>query len=397
MTQFAFKMRFISCAVIAATASQTLHAKGFTFAPEVQAQIDFDDNVFLLADEESATEIIGTETRSDTIIDFGAGFAAEYEDDVNLVEVKAEAYRSEYLDFDVLDFTGVDVDVKWNWNGNKRINTELGYNFKRDQSNFSEENLAQGDLFNRNRAYFEVAGKATEKNDVYFRSSVQTKDYEIRDQLENDVVDLVLGVRRVSPLGNSIGFELSRSEGDFPNRLTFSPTIESLEDYTQDAATIKVDWKPSNKSRLRADIGYIDREHNSQLSEFDTSGLVYDFRFTWDVGRRTELNAQFVREIRDTENVLTLFNEEDRLKIDGAWRVTSKLRLSSAVTFREVDFIQSGFVREDSATLFEAAAEYELNRRSTFGFTFITRSRDSTSITNEFDNNLVLFNYRRKL
>jgi len=278
MIKFPFKMRIISCAVIAFVSNQPLQAEGFIFSPEVMAQIGFDDNVFLLADEESATDIIGTETRSDTIINVGAGFDAEYEDDVNTVEVEAEIYRSEYLDFDVLDFTGADIDAKWNWDGNKRINTELGFNFKRDQSNFSEENLAQGDLFNRTRAHFEVTGKATQRDDVYLRSSLQTKEYEIRDQLENDVFGVALGVRRVSSLGNSIGFEISRTEGDFPNRLTFSPTIESLEDYSQDEATFKLDWKPSNKSRLRADIGYIDREHNGQLSEFDVSDLVYDFR-----------------------------------------------------------------------------------------------------------------------
>ena len=397
MTKFPFTLRIISCVVIASVSSQPVQAKGLTFAPEVLAQIGFDDNVFLLADEESASEIIGSESRSDTVIDLGAGFDAEYEGDIHTIEVNADAYISEYLDFDVLDFTGVDVDATWNWNGGKRINTELGYDFKRDQSNFSEENLAQGDLFNRSRAHFQVNFIASKSNEVYLRSSAQTKDYEIRDQLENDVFDVVVGYRRESPLGNSVGFEISRTEGDFPNRLAFSTTFESLEDYTQDQATFKIDWKPSNKSRLRADIGYIDREHNSQLSEFDVSDLVYDFRFTWDIGRRTELNAQLVREIRDTENVLTLFNEEDRFKIDGAWRVTRKLTVSSAVTFRDVDFIQSGFTREDSATLFEAAVQYDLNRRSAFEFTFTTRTRDSTSVTNEFDNNFVLLNYRRRL
>lgn len=397
MTKFPFKLRIISCVVLASVSSQPLHAKGFTFSPEVLAQIAFEDNVFRLADEENAADIIGTDSRSDTIIDLGAGFDAEYETDVNTVEVNADIYRSEYIDFSVLDFTGLDIDAKWNWNGNNRVQTELGYDFKRDQSNFNESNLAQGDLFNQNSAYFEVTGKATQKNDVYLRVAARTIDFEIRDQLENDVFDLALGVRRVSRLGNSIGFEISRSEGDFPNRLAFSDTLESLEDYTEDQATVKIDWRPSSKSRLRADIGFIDRQHNSQLSEFDVTDLVYDFRFSWDVGPRTELNAQLVREIRDTINVLTLFNEEDRFKIDAAWRVTSKLRVSSGVTFREIDFIQSGFVREDSATLFEAEVQYELNRRSLFGFTFRTRDRSSNEFDNEFDSNLALLSYRRKL
>jgi len=397
MSKFPFKLRIISCAVIATLSSQTLQAKGFTFSPEVVAQIGFDDNVFRLSDEESASDIIGTESRSDTIIEAGAGFEAEYESSVHLVEVNAEAYRAEYIDFSVLDFIGVDVDAQWTWSGNKRIQTELGYDFKRDQSNFSEENLAQGDLFNQNSIYFEIVGKATQSNDVYFRSSIETKDYEVRDQLENDVYDVAVGIRRISRLGNSISFEISRTEGDFPNRLAFSQTLESLEDYTEDQATIKVDWKPTSKSHLTADIGYIDRQHNSQLSEFDVSDLVYDFRLTWDVGLRTELSAQLVREIRDTENVQTLFNEEDRFKIDAEWQVTNKLTVSSGVTIRDVDFIQSGFIREDTATLFEAGVEYDLDRRSIFGFTFRTRNRSSNNFDNEFDSNLAFLSYRRKL
>ena len=120
-------------------------------------------------------------------------------------------------------------------------------------------------------------------------------------------------------------------------------------------------------------------------------------RDRWDIGRRTELNAQLSREIRDTENVLTLFNEEDRFRVDAAWKATSKLRLSSAVIFRDIDFIQSGFVREDSATLFEASAEYNLDRRSSFEFVFTTRTRNSTDFVNEFDNNALVLSYRRKL
>jgi len=397
MTKLPFTMRVISCALIATAANQSAQAKGFTFLPEIEAKIGFDDNVYLLSDQESSPEIIGSDSRSDVTIEAAAGFAAEYKDNVQNFQIDAKAFRRDYNNFGVLDFTGGSLDANWSWNSSKIWHTEIGYSFKRDQSNFSEENLAQGDLFNQNRLYLELCNHLNERNDLYFKSSVQSKTYQRRDVLESERYDVSVGFRRNTTLGNTLAFELTRAEGDYPNRLDFSQFSESLQSYSQDEATIKVEWKPGERSQINANIGYINREHNSELSEFDYNGLVYDFRFKWDVGYRTQLSAQYVKQLRDTENTRTVFNQEERLRANVKWHLSNKLWFISGVTLIDVDFVQNEGNRKDFATILEAGVKYDVDKRSSVEFKFKSRARNSNDELNEFDSNLALLSYQRYL
>ncbi len=397
MTKFPFTMRVISCAVIAASVSPAANAMGFTFSPKIQAQLGFEDNVFRLADQESAEEIIGTDDRDDLIIDVGAGFVSEYESNNQKFELEAKAFRREYLDFDVLSFTGGEIDAKWNIALNSQWHADLGYNFTRDQSSFSEENLAQGDLFDQNRLYFELTNRYGKNNDVFFRASFQSKDYEVREQLENDTYDFTAGVRRTSSLGNTLSFELTRAEGDYPNRLDFSAFGESLQDYSQDQATVRVDWKTGTRSTLKASVGFVNREHNDELSELDFQGVVYDFRWKWEISQRTEFNAQYAKQLRDTENLLTVFNEEERLSASLKYNLTNKLLLTSGISLQDIDFERINENRDDTATIFEAGVQYDLDKKSTVGLTFKSRTRTSNEEFSEFDSSLTLLSFERIL
>lgn len=397
MTKLPFTMRVISCALILSAVNQPAHAKGFIFSPEVHLELGFDDNVYLLADEESAAEIIGSDSRSDVIIEAGAGINVEYEDNGQKLKVQTNAFRRNYNEFGVLNFTGGNIDANWERSLNKRWHTELGYKFKRDQSNFSQENLALGDLFDQNRFYFELLNNLGESRNIYFKSSFQSKNYQLRDVLENDRYDFSLGFEKTTQLGNSIGFELTRAEGDYPNRLNLSQFDESLQSYSEDLAKIKIEWSPGERSNLKADIGYINREHNNELSEFDFNGLIYDFRFQWNVGYRTELTAQYIKQLRDTENTLTIFNQEERFKTSLKWDLSNKLQFTTGVTLVDVDFVQNEGNREDFATILEAGLKYDLDKKSILGLTFKTRRRTSNNTLNEFDSNLAMISYRRNL
>jgi len=381
---------------IAAVQIQPLFAQGMEFQPEVAIQIQSDDNVFLLAEEESVFDHAGGDSRSDIILDGFFTLGGIYESDRHSTRIDAEVFRRNHNEYGVLDFTGGNFGIQWNWLLSPRWKTELAYDFIKNQSSFSEENLASGDIFNQNRIDGEAIYGLSPDRDIYIGSSFKSRDYEQRDVLENERFDIRLGFTQRTSRDNSFGFEISQGEGEYPNRLNLTNFVDRLQSYSEQMISGNMEWNPGERSRVNLEAGYINREHNSELSEFDYNGLVFNLRFRWSLGARTDLTVQAIRQIRDTENSITLFNKDTRLRTSIEWQSTSKLSFTLSASLFDTDFVQANREREDSAKIFEVGANYAFSERSSTELTLRARDRSSNNALNEFDNNLALISYRYK-
>lgn len=391
------KWHTLTCSVALAFVSPSLQADELEFHPYVEAAFTYDDNVYLLADHEDATQIIGHNERSDTIIDFVAGARGRYQSRRQNVKFGARVFRQDHNDFSVLDFTGATANIKGEWELSKRWTTNAGYRYERNQSSFSEENLAQGDVFDMHRAEGGLALHIGENKDLYVNAAFRDKDYEQRAALANERTDISFGYRQFSRRDSWLALELTHAEGDYPNRLSFANDIASLQDYTEDSVKLLSRWQLSDKTRLDANIGYVDRQHNESLSNFDYSGLVFDVDLEWAIGSKTQFIAQLTQRLRDTENTKTLFNKEQRLTIGLEWATSERLMFKSAVTLLDLEFIQQGQNRKDTGGIFEIGAEYNLSKRSSLEPKVRMRTRSSNNIDNEYDNGIATIIYRYML
>ena len=385
-----------ACFLVTALTSSVAIAE-LEVTPEIEVQLRFDDNVFLLADEESTAEINGNDQRSDLILDAIASGSGKYEGTWHNFQVDAQAFRRQYSDFDFLSFTGGKVNTKWSWNISPRWDTELRYVFVKDQSSFSDENLAQGDIFNENRVTGKVAYKLNQAGDLYLKSSFKTRNYDVRDALENDRYDFSLGYIRYTQLKNFYGIEISQADGEYPSRLGQVNAEAQVQEYTENAIDAFIKWRPGQNSVFDAKIGFIDRQHNDQVSNFDYSGITYDFRYLWNYSSRTEITAQLSKQVRDTENSITAFNRDERLKIGAKWRYAEHIVLTSSITLFDSDFVQANGNRKDFGATLDLGAIYEFRVRSSLGFNLRARNRTSNRDLSEFDNAVALISYKYKL
>lgn len=391
------KRYLLLCNLALATASLSLQADELEVNPYLSAAFTYDDNVYLLADQEDAVQIIGQDERSDTSIDVSAGVQGEYESRRRSIKFGARVFRQNYNEFSVLDFTGGNASAKGKWKLSPRWSTHAGYRYERNQSSFSEENLAQGDVFDLHRADGGLTLHIGENKDLYVNAAFRDKDYELRTALANQRTDISIGYRQFSRKDNWVAVEFSHGDGDYPNRLSIADDIASLQDYTEDSVKLLSSWQLSDKTRLETNIGYVDRQHNEELSSFDYSGLVFDVDLEWAIGSKTQFNAQLTQRLRDTENSNTLFNKEQRLTLGFEWASSEKLMFKTALTFLDLEFVQQGQNREDTGGLFEFGADYALSKRSTLEPKIRIRSRDSSNIDNEYDNSVATISYRYML
>jgi len=394
------RCKLISVALLSII-SPSAYADELKVSPFLSASLTYDDNVYLLADEEDEIQIIGQDQRSDTIINAGIGVNGKYDSRSSNIKFGARVFRRDHTDFEVLDFTGGDASVKGNWKLGKRWETELGYRFERDQSNFSEENLAQGDVFDSHRVNAGLTLHVGEKRDLYINASFKDKDYEQRFALANERTDISLGYRQFSRRDNWVALEVAHADGDYPNRLDFSgQNLEeniSLQSYTEDSLKLLSKWRLGKKTKIEAHIGYIDRQHNDVLENFDYDGVIFDFDLEWNIGSKTQFTANVSQRLRDTENTNTLFTKEQRLSMGFEWTSSEKLMFNTALTFLDLEFIQQGENREDTGSILEVGAKYAINKRSSVEPKVRIRTRSSNNLNNEYDNSIATINYHYML
>lgn len=384
----------LSCSLALSPVSLPVYAEGLELSPYVSAALTYDDNVYLLADNEDPVQITGQGQRSDTIVDIATGLTGKYESRSRSIQFGARVFRQDHDRFSVLDFTGGTADFKGDWKLSKRWTTHVGYKYERNQSSFSEENLAQGDVFDLHRADAGLTLHVGENKDLYVKAAVRDKDYEQRFALANERTDVSLGYRQFSRKNNWIALELNQANGDYPNRLSFFNDIARLQDYTEDSVTLLSSWRLGEKTKVDASVGYVDRQHNDSLSDFDYDGLVFDVDLEWAIGPKTQFVAQLTQRLRDTENTNTLFNKEQRLTLGFEWANSEKLTFNTAFTLLDLEFVQQEENREDTGTILEIGATYDFNKRSSLEPKIRIRSRNSNNIENEYENSIASISYR---
>jgi len=98
------RCKLISVALLSII-SPSAYADELKVSPFLSASLTYDDNVYLLADEEDEIQIIGQDQRSDTIINAGIGVNGKYDSRSSNIKFGARVFRRDHTDFEVLDFT----------------------------------------------------------------------------------------------------------------------------------------------------------------------------------------------------------------------------------------------------------------------------------------------------
>ena len=324
------KLKSYSYILVTSITLNTLQvaAEDELFTPYAHVSVALDDNVFLQSDEELLNNPIDDQTDAeDTVTEYGAGLRTDITSSSQHYLLSFDAYRRDYSEFDRLNFTGGNINAKWDWYLNKKWDGEISYLFKREQSNLGDQRLINGDVYDLNQAKIKAIRHTSANNEIYIAAIFRNKEYEERQNLDNDQTNIALGYKYISPKNNSIALELRGAEGESSNSSNLLTSLPTLTNYEQGSINVITGWKTSAGDNLKFEIGYVTRDHDAQFNEFDYNGVVLEFDHLWKIANRTQLKWGFGRKLNNTENTVTLFTKEDFGFINAEWAATQSCLL----------------------------------------------------------------------
>lgn len=291
----------------------------------------YDDNLLRLPDGQSQLASDGTVRRGDQILRYGAGVVLDKPVSRQRIYANVAYYQNDYNHFDQLDFNGPVIDAYWAWQVGNLWSGKLGYDRDRALSNFADQLNPQKNIRTQERWYFrpqyELGASLRLRGALEFYAldnSVFTNS-----NREDTIYDL--GIERISPQLNTVGFFVRYTDGEYTDRVPVPGVRETSFDQTD--FDLRVDWKVTGASRLAGRVGYTNRQFPG-----DNFGGVTG-RMTWDWAPTGKTSIVFVarRQFEYPEDVLGNGALVQGVSVAPRWNATPKISFGAFAEYWERD------------------------------------------------------------
>jgi len=202
----------------------------------------------------------------------------------------------------------------------------------------------------------------------------------------------------VTPLGNAIGIEGRRTNGNAP----FAQVVGGIpldNDFTEREVAGVLTWTATAQVRATARLGRTTREHE-QFPGRDFKGTTGRATVDWQPLNKTAFTFSVYREPRSIIDVDAAFVDVRGWSIGPRWAPREKLVFSGALIRERLNFSGDPAIeilgtpeREETVRALRLAAGWEPKRLTQVGLAVERGSRDS-NVGRDYDYNQVMANLR---
>ncbi|NMG29266.1 XrtB/PEP-CTERM-associated polysaccharide biosynthesis outer membrane protein EpsL [Aromatoleum evansii] len=244
--------------------------------------------------------------------------------------------RSDYLEFDHLDFTAHNFGAAWQWIlGNQWSGTISARQDERLRS-FSDRigTVRSINTFRQYRADARYlmhpqwsfgAGWARMDSRFDDRESAGSEYIE-------DAVEALVQYRSLA--GSTLALVGRDAEGRYPER---NETLTTVTGYTQRDLLLRADWGVTGHSRVSGQVGYTARQY-PHAGDKDFNGLTGRVTFDWNPTGKLALGMTARREMGAREDVADNFVITRAVSVDPVWQIGNKLRLRGRLEWLKRDY-----------------------------------------------------------
>lgn len=295
----------------------------------------YDDNVFRLDDDESASALLGESGRSDSIRQIGAGIRYDLPVSRQLFSFEARADNFDYNRFSELDHTAYLFGGNWGYQAGPDISGDLGYRRSRRLTRFNELQAPQRDLITLDRGYVSSTYRIFPRLQVRGALQGDRIDHseESRRDLDQRIATETIGVDYVSTRENTLGAQLQLKQGNYPNPQIVGGTAIDNE-YDEYEISAVTGWQFAPKTRFDGRLGYTDREHD-EISQRDFSGITYRGTLAWAPSSKILVDGALYREIASVEDLIASFVLTEGVSAGIAWAPTIKIVLQARAIYED--------------------------------------------------------------
>ncbi|HEX7052534.1 MAG TPA: hypothetical protein VF211_01205 [Burkholderiales bacterium] len=358
----------------------------------VQAGAMVDSNI-LRRTEGSPTETVGrvgVGGRKDTYI---------YGRQMLRLEGRLDGYL--YNRFDDLSNVGYGASGEWHWALGGDLSGVLGISRRRYQRDLAQLQRATRDMITETR-YLANAAYAIGPS-LRVRGALDRVDFDTSaSDLELRTTGGLLGVDYVTPLGNYVGLEYRRANGDAPISERIDPLGVFVDNSFEEQTVALRTGYIGAFLRLTGDIGRTRRTY-SDLPGRDFEGTTWRVRADWLVTAKTVLGFETYRRPASIIDIATSHVVARGVAFGPGWAPTAKLNFSARIMRERQEF--SGDpgtalapdvfpLRLEIIRNVRLGAYWEYTRQIHWQFAIDHGSRESNVLDRDFDYNAFIANVR---
>jgi exopolysaccharide biosynthesis operon protein EpsL len=318
--------------------------EGDIFRPTVAYAFGYDSNLFRL---DSAAQ-------SETYQRLGVGFDLDWKQGRQRVVSRVQASKTRFSRYSLLDNTGHDINLDWQWELGNQWSGRLGTSLNQSQGSYRDIQAIISNTRTNDSTFFEANYLIHPRWRASIRTNASTYSYSAAAQRSSNVEAVTSSIGSYY-LGRSIeriGVEYRVTDGRFPDRV-LTPTIDVA--YQERAIELVADWAVSGKSRLNARIGQMQRQ-NTHIAGWNFSGLEWRINGTWAPTGKSLLGASIYRDVNNVEFATANHSVTDGLNLYYTWQVLPKTRLQASLGHENITYDTLG--RQDQITTGALSAVY---------------------------------------
>lgn len=369
-----------------------LGVEGDTFRPLVSYSYGYDSNLFRVESDTVALLLLGSPIQSETYQRLGIGFDLDWKQGRQRVVSRMQASKTRFNRYSLLDNTGQDMNLEWQWVLGNQWGGRLGKSLNKSLGSYRDVQALVSNTRTSDSTFFEANYLIHPRWQASVRSSSSTYEYSAASQQYSnvDTDSTTLGAYYLGHSLERIGIEYRVADGRFPNR-TQTPTLDVA--YQERNLALVAQWAASGKSRLNARIGHIQRQ-NPHISGRDYSGLEWRFDGIWSITGKSMLGGSLYREVRNVEIATANHAIVDGANVNYTWQVLPKTRLQASMGYENIDYDTAS--RQDKISTSSLMAVYEAWSGGELSTGYQRESRETTAAFLGYHSNSLFLNANLK-
>jgi len=370
---------------------QTIAAEGDTFTPYYTSGVVYDSNL-LRIDDDNKSAIGGESGRSDTLIKNVLGLDADWQLSRQEFLLTAAVSDNDFQRFNSLDYQGKYLKTQWNWQVGNYFSGNIGQTFNRTLASFNDIRGLSGNLRDQQRKYFTLNWLLHPRWQTGFSYSENELEYAEPVQRFANFNSYIIGLNLnyLTPKGSKVGFNLSQENGGYPNR-TVNQASTLDDGYTQDTASIAVDWQYSAKTSFKLKTGYVERNYDN-LPARDYDAVDKRLSVTYKPTVKTQVLLSFYDETTPRDDLQASVSENLGQSLQLSWLPTTKISvIANYEREKRQDVNNPGFVvgpdsqRREENDNFSFSLNYAPHRNVDLTAGYSEVERDSSEPLGDFD------------
>lgn len=357
-----------------------------TLQPFIGVSYSHDDNLFRVLDGQPAFD--NTLGDSSRVVTAGMLFDKTY--GMQHLSFQAGVADTKFSHFNQLDYKGKSLTGTWNWKLGTHIDGAAGVTYSQVLAPYTDFRSSERNLRTSRRGYIDGGWRFHPRWRARASVTQDLFSYDLSSQrINNRTEDAgVVGIDYLAPSGSTIGLQVRKVEGKYPNP---RPSGQVLVDdrYDQQELKLRIDWHFSKITDLQFIGGSVKRTRVF-FAEGDDSGTNGRFDFRWAPRANVQFTSSLWREFGAVENGAVRYSVNIGESAGMTWDKGAKLRFEGQFRREKRDFKGLGIA-------LNALNNYDVTRVASVRATYSPTAAVvlSTSLSHEARTALSIFEHGR--